>query len=67
MKTRFTYFALLSGFLIGHAAGQTDPKADRESLPQIAKEFDIAYFAREPLVRNPCSIAFDERGRMFVS
>jgi putative membrane-bound dehydrogenase-like protein len=49
------------------AAAFNDADADRESLPRIAEEFEISLFAREPLVRNPSSIAFDERGRMYVS
>ncbi|MFN0126609.1 MAG: PVC-type heme-binding CxxCH protein [Verrucomicrobiales bacterium] len=44
-----------------------DASADRGALPAVAPEFEVSFFAREPVVRNPCSIAFDERGRMFVS
>ena len=49
------------------ASAFTDADADREALPKIAEEFEISLFAREPLVRNPASIVFDERGRMYVS
>lgn len=44
-----------------------DPSADRDALPAVPPELEVSFFAREPMVRNPCSIAFDERGRMFVS
>ena len=43
-----------------------DPNADRAALPTVPAEFEIRFFAREPLVRQPCSLAFDARGRMFV-
>ena len=43
-----------------------DPNADRDALPMVPAEFEIRFFAREPLVRQPCSLAFDARGRMFV-
>jgi putative membrane-bound dehydrogenase-like protein len=50
------------------AASQfADASADRGALPAVPPEFEVGFFAREPMVRNPCSIAFDERGRMFVS
>jgi putative membrane-bound dehydrogenase-like protein len=47
--------------------GQVDKGIDLTDLPQAAAGFEVNLFAREPMVRNPCSIAFDERGRMFVS
>jgi len=49
------------------AATFGDASADREALPSVPPELEVSFFAREPMVRNPCSIAFDERGRMFVS
>jgi putative membrane-bound dehydrogenase-like protein len=49
------------------AWGQFDDKsADRESLPQVPAGFEVTVFASEPLVRQPCSMAFDPRGRLFV-
>ena len=35
-------------------------------LPEVPAGFKIELVAREPLVRNPCAMAFDERGRLFV-
>ncbi len=53
---------------LGHglAWGQVDKSADREALPKVPAEFEVTLFASEPLVRQPCSMAFDERGRLFV-
>ena len=35
-------------------------------MPVVAEGFEISLWAKEPLVRNPCSIAFDAHGRMCV-
>src|SRR5688572_23905019 len=35
-------------------------------LPVVPPGFKVELFAREPLVRNPCAMAFDSRGRLFV-
>lgn len=36
------------------------------TLPSVAPELKVELVAREPLVRNPCAMAFDGRGRLFV-
>ena len=46
---------------------QFDREGSRDALPGVPDGFEVSFFAREPMVRNPCSIAFDGRGRMFVS
>ena len=43
-----------------------DPSADANALPAVPAGFVVSEWAREPLVRQPCSLAFDQRGRMFV-
>lgn len=43
-----------------------DPTSRREPLPSVPDGFAIELVAREPLVRNPCAMAFDARGRLFV-
>lgn len=43
-----------------------DKSANPNALPQVPKGFVVTEFAREPLVRQPCSMAFDEQGRLFV-
>lgn len=48
------------------AADFHDPNADREALPTVPPGFEVSFFAREPLVRQPCSMAFDARGRLCV-
>ena len=48
------------------AADFNDPNADRAALPKVPNGFEISFFAREPLVRQPCSMAFDARGRLCV-
>jgi putative membrane-bound dehydrogenase-like protein len=47
-------------------AEMVDTGADLNALPKVPEEFTITEFAREPLVRQPCSMAFDTRGRLFV-
>jgi len=60
-------------WLFGHLAlassawGQSLPTTEGlEVLPQAPAEFEVTLFASEPLVRQPCSMAFDARGRLFV-
>ena len=48
------------------AWGQDDKSADRNALPQVPDGFEVTLFASDPLVRQPCSMVFDERGRLFV-
>ena len=43
-----------------------DKQADRQALPQVPPGFEVTVFAAEPLVRQPCSLAFDARGRLYV-
>src|SRR3954471_16974773 len=35
-------------------------------LPSVPPGFKVELYAREPDVRNPCAMAFDARGRLFV-
>ena len=60
----------LAAFTLLAAAPKHDPfkdtDADLNVLPVVAEGFEIRLWAKEPLVRNPCSLAFDGRGRMFV-
>jgi putative membrane-bound dehydrogenase-like protein len=44
-----------------------DRGANDAALPAAMNGFAVTVHARDPLVRNPCSVAFDRRGRMFVS
>jgi len=38
-----------------------------DGLPRVADKLAVSIYAAEPLVRNPCAMAFDARGRLFVS
>jgi len=49
-----------------NAADFNDKQADTDALPAVPEAFEVTLFAREPLVRQPCSMAFDARGRLFV-
>ena len=62
-------FAVFVGFAIAQACfGQslTNRSGDLDALPNVPVGFNIEFAAREPLVRNPCAMAFDFAGRMFV-
>ncbi len=45
---------------------QPDNTPGLVDLPEVAQGFEVKLFAKEPIVRNPCSMAFDAKGRMFV-
>jgi putative membrane-bound dehydrogenase-like protein len=53
-------------FFPAAALGQPDPGADGNALPSVPAGFEVKFFAKEPLVRQPCSMAFDAKGRLFV-
>lgn len=58
---------LTPGGLARQPAGwQFDRDVDRDALPQVPPAFEIRFFAREPLVRQPCAMAFDAQGRLCV-
>lgn len=69
MKNRLFCATLLLGSWIwspAFGADFHDKQADRGALPTVPAPFEVTLFAREPLVRQPCSMAFDVRGRLFV-
>src|SRR5262245_37076220 len=37
-----------------------------EFFPIIPDDLQVALFAKDPLVRNPCAMAFDAKGRLCV-
>ena len=47
-------------------AGQEQKAGDLGALPLVPSGFEVEFVAREPLVRNPCSLVFDRKGRLFV-
>ncbi len=56
----------VAGALNASANDFQDRLADRDALPKVRDGFEVTVFAKEPLVRQPCSMAFDARGRLFV-
>jgi putative membrane-bound dehydrogenase-like protein len=48
------------------AGWQFDRNVNRDALPTVPDGFEVSFFAREPLVRQPCSMAFDAKGRLCV-
>jgi len=40
--------------------------ADLDALPTAPEGFEVQLWAKEPLVSNPCAMAFDTKGRLFV-
>ena len=66
---RWSYF--LFGVLVALSfpvwtVAQDQKAGDLDALPKVPDGFEIEFVAREPLVRNPCSLVFDRRGRLFV-
>ena len=59
---------VLGGLCVGDdpvaASDFHDPKADHHALPAVPEGFEVTVFAKEPMVRQPCSMAFDSRGRL---
>lgn len=58
MKTMGSFFYFFT-FILGLASAADD-------FPLVPKDVEVALFAKEPLVRNPCGIAFDKKGRLCV-
>ena len=59
---------ILCACSVGHLcpADMVDTGADLSALPAVPAGYTVSVFAKEPLVRQPCSMAFDARGRLFV-
>ncbi len=60
MKARF-FFPLFLPLLFCRAA-----EPAKSLVPTVPTGFTVELVAREPLIRNPCTMAFDARGRLFV-
>ena len=54
---QFCWGLLIFGCLEVHAA---------EDFPIVPDDFEVSVFAAEPLVRNPCAMTFDAKGRLCV-
>ena len=62
------FFAGLLGLTlsVSTAFAQNAKSGNLDTLPEVADEFEINFVAREPLTRNPCAMAFDFKGQLFV-
>src|SRR5687767_8233699 len=61
---RLSFPVLLAGLVcFGRALAAVPGSSD---LPAVPPGLKVELIAREPLVRNPCAIAFDRHGRLFV-
>lgn len=60
MKRQLFSFLLLLLTTSGGYSQATD------AVPAVPEGFTVSVYAREPLVRNPCAMAFDARGRLFI-
>ncbi|MEM7383737.1 MAG: PVC-type heme-binding CxxCH protein [Verrucomicrobiota bacterium] len=60
MKKLFVVF-LLAGVGLSVSTG-----SEEEDFPIVAPDLEVSLFARDPLVRNPCAITFDAKGRLCV-
>ena len=38
----------------------------QKDFPIVPEDFQVSLFARDPIVRNPCAITFDAKGRLCV-
>ena len=57
---------LLTLLIIGVASSSTFAGDEDDALPIVPKGFVVDVVAKEPLVSNPCVMAFDRFGRIFV-
>ena len=62
----FTAYACCSAVAQQSPDWQFDRDVNLDALPTAPSGFEVSLFAKEPLVRQPCSMAFDARGRLFV-
>lgn len=51
---------------ISESQAQNNSGGDLDALPEVPDGFRIEFAAREPLVRNPCSLVFDAQGRLCI-
>ncbi len=64
VKKSANSWALTLGLLLpDEVIAQPDPGADANALPKVPPGFEVKLFAKEPLVHQPCFMAFDPKGR----
>lgn len=73
MKTFLLYFVLLfltsSTWADNHIVRETEPLSPKEEQAalKVPDGFEVQLFAAEPMINKPINIAFDSRGRLWVS
>jgi putative membrane-bound dehydrogenase-like protein len=68
-RQAYCWLALIGVFMLSlpsASRAQSDNTPGLVDLPQVPDGFGVSLFARDPLVRNPCSMTFDARGRLCV-
>lgn len=65
-STTIAFLLAMSWSLCACAQDYNTHNGDLDALPQVPAGFQVEFAAREPLVRNPCSMAFDHHGRLFI-
>ena len=65
-RTLSVFVACLILGKVAFAQSLLDRSGDLDALPNVPAGFKIEFAAREPLVRNPCAMAFDFSGRLCV-
>ncbi|MBC8290446.1 MAG: chitobiase/beta-hexosaminidase C-terminal domain-containing protein, partial [Planctomycetes bacterium] len=65
---KHVYAALTVLFFVPVSLAQSlrDRSGDADALPIVPDGFQIEFAAKEPLVRNPCAMAFDFHGRLCI-
>jgi hypothetical protein len=70
MRAFLFAFSLVLTAATQDGRGQSNPfvdaGSDLKALPLAPEGFEVALWASEPLVSNPCAMAFDSKGRLFV-
>ncbi|MCB1225874.1 MAG: hypothetical protein KDK99_08710, partial [Verrucomicrobiales bacterium] len=70
MRFVFLIFVLVvaasTGSGLAQRASFSDADSDLNALPAAPEGFEVQLWAKEPLISNPCAMAFDTQGRLFV-
>ena len=66
VKQVYAALAVLFSVTVSSAQSLTDRSGDADALPVVPDGFQVELAAKEPLVRNPCAMAFDFHGRLCV-
>ncbi len=64
--TRSLFRLLLAVGSLAPTVHHVQHSAAEDSFPIVPPDVEVALFARDPLVRNPCALTFDALGRLCV-